>query len=94
MENRNGSKTHYGPSHQNIGFETVLQTVKNVRAGIVQLEGEFHEKAELRPYIQYIQGVSEMVGVAEDQASSGQLNNSGKTLIEVVTKLTDTLKNL
>ncbi len=26
---RNGSKTHYGPSHQNIGFETVLQTVKN-----------------------------------------------------------------
>ena len=26
---RNGSKTHYGPSHQNIGFETVLQSVKN-----------------------------------------------------------------
>jgi CO/xanthine dehydrogenase Mo-binding subunit len=26
---RNGSKTHYGPSHQNIGFETVLRAVKN-----------------------------------------------------------------
>jgi CO/xanthine dehydrogenase Mo-binding subunit len=26
---RNGTKTHYGPSHQNIGFETVLATVKS-----------------------------------------------------------------
>jgi hypothetical protein len=78
----------------NSAKQTVVQTVKNMRAAIVQLEGEFHEKAELRPYIQYIQGASEMAGVAEDQASSGQLNNSGKTLIEVVTKLTDTLKNL
>src|SRR6201999_4003786 len=25
---REGSKTHYGPSHQNIGFETVLRAVK------------------------------------------------------------------
>ena len=26
---RNGSKTHYGPSPQNIGFETLLRAVKS-----------------------------------------------------------------
>jgi hypothetical protein len=74
--------------------QTVLQTIRNVRAGIVQLEGEFHSKPELRLYIPFIQGASEMAGVAEDQATGGQLNNAGKTLIEVVGRLTDTLKNL
>jgi len=74
--------------------QTVLQTIKNVRAGIVQLEGEFHAKPELRPYISFIQGVSEMAGIAEDQAVGGQLGNAGKTLLEVVNKLTDTLQNL
>jgi CO/xanthine dehydrogenase Mo-binding subunit len=30
---RNGSKAHYGPSHQNIGFETVLKTSRTIRIG-------------------------------------------------------------
>jgi hypothetical protein len=74
--------------------QTVIQTIKNVRAGVVQLEGDFHTKPELRAYIIYIQGISEMAGVAEDQATGGQLNTAGKTLLEVVNKLTDTLQNL
>jgi hypothetical protein len=74
--------------------QTVIQTIRNVRAGVVQLEGEFHAKPELRPYIVLIQGVSEMAGVAEDQATGGNINNAGKTLLQVVNKLTDTLKNL
>jgi hypothetical protein len=74
--------------------QTVLTTIKNVRAGVVQLEGEFHAKPELRPYIMYIQGVSEMAGIAEDQAVGGQFMTAGKTMLEVVNKLTDTLQNL
>jgi hypothetical protein len=81
-------------NQSNAGKQGVIKAIKNVRAGVVQLEGEFHEKPELRPYIPLIQGVSEMAGVAEDQASGGQINNAGKTLLEVVYKLTDTLKNL
>ena len=74
--------------------QTVIQTIKNLRAGLVQLEGDFHTKPELRQYITYIQGISEMAGVAEDQATGGQINTAGKTLLEVVNKLTDTLQNL
>jgi hypothetical protein len=72
----------------------VLQSIRNVRAGVVQLENDFHSKPELRGYIPFIQGVSEAVGLAEDQAVGGQLNNSGKTLLDVVNRLTDTLLNL
>ena len=74
--------------------QTVLQTIKDVRAGMVQLESDFHAKPELRQYIPFIQGVSETAGIAEDQATAGQLNTAGKTLLEVVNKLTDTLQNL
>jgi hypothetical protein len=74
--------------------QKVIQSIKNVRAGVVQLENDFHAKLELRSYLLHIQGVSETVGVAEDQAVRGQYNNSGKTLLDVVNKLTDTLLNL
>lgn len=74
--------------------QTVLQSIKDVRAGVVQLENDFHAKPELRSYILYIQGVSETVGLSEDQAVRGQYNAAGKTLLEAVNKLTDTLLNL
>ena len=81
-------------NQSNIGKQGVIKAIKNVRAGLVQLEGEFHSKPELRPYIIHIQGVSEMAGIAEGQAAGGQLDNAGKTLLEVVNRLTETLKNL
>jgi len=81
-------------NQNNAAKQTVLQSIRNVRAGVVQLENDFHAKLELRPYLIYIQGISETAGLAEDQAVRGQLNNAGKTLLEVVNKLTDTLQNL
>lgn len=81
-------------NQNNTAKQTVLQSIRNVRAGVVQLENDFHAKPELRPFLIYIQGVSETAGLAEDQAVRGQLNNAGKTLLEVVNRLTDTLQNL
>jgi uncharacterized alpha/beta hydrolase family protein len=78
----------------NAGKQTLIQTIKNMRAAMVQLENDFHAKPELRSYILYIQGVSEIVALAEDQAIRGQFNNAGKTMLDAVNKLTDTLLNL
>lgn len=78
----------------NAGKQTVLQTIRSMRAAVVQLENDFHARPELRNYIPFIQGVSETMGLAEDQAVGGELKNSGKTLLEVVNRLTDTLLNL
>lgn len=72
----------------------VLTSIKNLRAGLVVLEIEFRTKPALKNYLFQIQGISDMTGVAEDQAADGQLTESGKTLLAVVEKLSDTLAAL
>ena len=71
--------------------QAVITTIKNLRAGLVALEIEFRTKPALKNYLFQIQGISDMSGVAEDQATAGQLSESGKTLLLVVEKLSDTL---
>ena len=68
-----------------------MTTLRNLRAGLVALEVEFQSKPALRVYLPQIQGISDISGVAEDQASAGQLIESGKTLLQVIEKLSDTL---
>lgn len=74
--------------------QSVIATIRNLRAGLAALEIEFRTKPALKNYLFQIQGIADMTGVAEDQASAGQLTESGKTLLQVVEKLTDTLAAL
>jgi hypothetical protein len=74
--------------------QAVISTIANLRAGLIALEVEFRTKPALRNYNFQIQGISDMTGTAEDQASAGQLRESGKTLLLVIEKLADTLAAL
>ena len=74
--------------------QAVISTITNLRAGLIALEVEFRTKPALRNYSFQIQGISDMTSTAEDQASAGQLRESGKTLLLVIEKLADTLATL
>jgi len=74
--------------------QSVINTIRNLRAGLAALETEFHTKPALRNYLFQIQGISDISGNAEDQAASGQFVEAGKTLLLVVEKLSDTLAAL
>ena len=74
--------------------QAVVSTIKNLRAGLAALEVEFRTKPALRNYLFQIQGIAELTGVAEDQASGGQLTESGRSLLLVIEKLADTLAAL
>lgn len=77
---------------QNAQFKRdVIQSIRNLRAGLVALEIEFRTKPELKPFLFQIQGISDISATAEDQALGGQFNESGKTLLFVIEKLADTL---
>ncbi len=79
-------------SDQNNKFkQTVLQSLRNLRAGLAALEVEFRTKPALRTYLVNVDGISDMSGVAEEQANGGQFSESGKTLLLIVEKLSDTL---
>jgi len=69
----------------------VLQSLRNLRAGLIALEVEFRTKPALQKYLINLQGVSDMSGRAEDLANGGQFVDSGKELLVVVEKLSDTL---
>ena len=70
--------------------QSVITTIANLRVGLSALESEFGSRA-LLPYLSQIQGISAIAADAESQASAGQFVNSGKTLLQVVEKLSDTL---
>lgn len=74
--------------------QAVVTTIKNLRAGLAALEVEFRTNPALKNYLFQIQGISDTTGEAEDQATNGQFNDAGKTLLQVVEKLTDTLAAL
>ena len=74
--------------------QNVIQSIRNLRSGLAALEVEFRTKPGLRNYLANIQGISDMSGVAEDQAVGGQFTESGRTLLAVVEKLSDTLAAL
>ena len=53
----------------------VLQSIRNLRAGLVALEIEFRTKPELKPFLFQIQGISDISGTAEDQALADNFTN-------------------
>ncbi len=89
-----GKASRNAPELNRKNKQAVVSTLKNMRAGLVALEIEFRTKPALKTYLFQIQGLSEMSGTAEDQATAGQLTESGRTLLLVIEKLADTLAAL
>jgi hypothetical protein len=71
--------------------QNVIASIQGLRAGLIQLEADFRVKPKLKLYLQSIQGITEISGKAEDQATNGEMVNAGKTLLQIIEKLTDTL---
>lgn len=89
-----GKASRNAPALNAKNKQAIVTTIKNLRAGFAALEIEFRTKPALKTYLFQIQGISDMTGIAEDQASAGRLTDSGKTLLQVIEKLTDTLAAL
>ena len=71
--------------------QSVIQSISNLRAGLVALEIDFRAKPALRNYVFQIGGISDAAARAEEQAQAGQFTESGKTLLGIVEKLSDAL---
>lgn len=71
--------------------QAVIQSIRNLKAGLASLEIEFRTKTPIKPYLAQINGVTDLATSGEDLALAGQFTASGKSLIAVVEKLADTL---
>ena len=70
---------------------TVRTSIQSVREGLDQLEGEFSSSPDLRRYYTRLAGVAAGAAAAEQQAAANQFDRAGRSLLEVVNRLTDVL---
>lgn len=71
--------------------QAVVQSIRNLRAGLAKLETDFNASAALRNYTLFLGGISNDAAVAEEQAAGGQIRAAGNALIGVIEKLSNTL---
>ena len=74
------------------GWEGVVRnSIKIVREGLDKLEIDFRTTPDLQRYYIKLAGVASGAANAEDQAAANQFDKAGRTLLDVVNRLTDVL---
>ena len=69
----------------------VKQSLRNVREGLDKLEIDFRTTPELQRYYTRLAGVAAGAADAENQATANRFDQAGRTLLNVVNRLTDVL---
>ena len=73
---------------------TVRTSIQSVREGLDKLEIDFRTTPGLEGYYIKLAGVASGAADAEDLAAANQFDKAGRTLLEVVNRLTDVLLDL
>jgi len=74
--------------------DTVRTSIKSVREGLDALEIHFRTTPELQRYYIKLAGVASGAATAEDQAGANQFDRAGRSLLDVVNRLTNVLMEM
>ncbi len=92
QEARQGRVSDSARKQSEGGKQGLILTVRTFKNAMLKLEDDFRSTPALRPYLLQLTGVGETASTAEEQATAGQFEQSGRTLLEVLNQLTDTLQ--
>ena len=70
---------------------TVKSSIEGFRETLDKLEIDFRNQPELQPYYIKLAGVAAGAATAEEQANANQFDAAGRTLLNVINRLTDVL---
>ena len=73
---------------------SVTASLQSVREGLDKLEIDFRTTPELQPYYIRLAGVAAGAAKAEELGAANQYDQAGRTLLEVVNRLTDVLAEM
>ena len=90
-EAKSGKLSRAALDKNNQDKQTVIASIRNLKAGLAALEVEFRTKPSLKNYLFQIQGITDLTTQSEDFAMAGRFIDSGRVLLNVVEKLADTL---
>ena len=88
---RNGETSSVAAQQNDRTKARVRESLKNVRAGLDKLEGDFRFNAAWRSYYPNISGVALLGETAETQAAANRFDEAGRSLLQAVNKLADAL---
>jgi len=71
--------------------QAVITSIRNLKAGLAELETQFRVKPAIKLYLLQVQGVTDLATQSEDLATAGRFADSGRVLVSIVEKLADTL---
>ena len=74
------------------GKQGLILTIRTFKNAMLKLEDDFRQNPALRPFLLQLTGVGETATTADEQATAGQFEQAGRTLLEVLNQLTDTLQ--
>jgi hypothetical protein len=69
----------------------IRNSIRDVRVGLDKLEIDFRATPELERFYVKLAGVAAGAATAEDLAAANQFDKAGRTLLDVVNRLTDAL---
>ena len=69
----------------------VKASIQDFRVGLDKLEIDFRATPELQPYYIKLAGVAAGAAAAEEQAAASQFDAAGRSLLNVINRLTDVL---
>jgi len=69
----------------------VRSSIQGFRDGLDKLEIDFRATQELQPYYIKLAGVAAGAATADEQAAANQFDAAGRTLLNVINRLTDVL---
>lgn len=75
-----------------IGKKAILVTFATFKNSMLKLEDDFRANIALKPYLLQIVGIGEYASTAEQQAQANQFDQAGRTLLEALNQLSDTLQ--
>lgn len=90
-EAKAGKLSKAGTDTNNQYKQTVITSIRNLKAGLSALETEFNSKPSLRTYTIQIQGITQLAIQSEELAMAGRFSDAGRPFLTVVEKLADTL---
>lgn len=90
-EAKAGKLSRAAQDQKNLEKQAVITSIRNLKAGLAELEVQFRAKPSLKPYLLQIQGITDLTTQSEDLAIAGRFSDSGRVLLVVVEKLADTL---
>jgi len=69
----------------------VRSSIQGFRESLDKLEIDFRATPELQPYYIKLAGVAAGAATAEEQAAASQFDRAGRSLLDVINRLTDVL---